>query len=83
MVQFQTDSDAGCVAELFSSQLASDENITEKFLPTLKAFATCDWDNIFPVSIYLLAMLVHKKENGLSLAMSALPTDVSATDIHS
>ena len=84
MVQFQDDGEAGRVAKLFSNQLASDEKIREKFLPALKALATCDWEGIFPVSIYLLAMLVHKKKkNGLSLAMSALPTDVSATDIHS
>ena len=81
MVQFQKDSQAGRVAELFSGQLASDETITEEFLPALKAFATCDWEKIFPVSIYLLAMLIHKKKNGLSLAMSALPTYVSATVI--
>ena len=81
MAQFQDDSDAGCVAELFSGQLASDETITEEFLPALKAFASCDWEEIYPVSIYLLAMLIHKKKNGLSLAMSALPTNVSATDI--
>ena len=69
------------MAKLFSSQLDSDEKIRKEFLPALKALATCDWEGIFPVSIYLLAMLLHKKKkDGLSLAMSALPTDVSATD---
>jgi hypothetical protein len=67
--------EAGRVAKLFSSQLDSEKKITEDFLPALKAFATCDWEGIFPVSLYLLAMLVHKKKKkGLSRAMSTLPT---------
>ena len=63
---------------LFSRQLDSDEKITQEFLPALKALATCDWEGIFLVSIYMLTMLVHKKEkDGISLAISTLPTAVS------
>ena len=77
MDKFQGFNDAGHVAKLFSSQLDCDEKIKEKFLPALKALATCNWWGLRSVPIYMLVMLINKKKNGYSLAMSTLPTDVN------
>ena len=68
------------MAKLFSSQLASEESIQEEFLPALRDIATCDWEGIEQVAIYMLAILVHKKKKrGVALVVDALPTKVTIT----
>ena len=79
MCIYQDERGAGRVANLFSSQLDSEKMIVDEFLPTLKLFATCGWEAVEEVPMYMLGMLLHKtKKRGVSLAITALPTDVSA-----